>query len=122
MPTHIHARMRRLRWTSYTLVIIGYMLAFFHRLAPAAIANNLQQSFHTSGAGLGSLAAAYFYAHTVMQIPVGVMTDTMGVRKVVAYGALVSGVGSVLFGVADTLALATLGRLLVGCGVAAMFI
>lgn len=122
MPTLIHARMRRLRWTSYTLVIIGYMLAFFHRLAPAAIANNLQQSFHTSGAGLGSLAAAYFYAHTVMQIPVGVMADTMGVRKVVAFGALVSGVGSLLFGVADTLVLATLGRLLVGCGVAAMFI
>lgn len=122
MPTLIHARMRRLRWTSYTLVIIGYMLAFFHRLAPAAIANNLQQSFHTSGASLGSLAAAYFYAHTVMQIPVGVMADTLGIRRVVAFGALISGVGSLMFGMSETLAFATLGRLLVGCGVAAMFI
>ena len=98
MTRHIHARMRRLRWTSYTLVVIGYILAFFHRLAPAAIASDLQQSFHTSGAALGSLAAAYFYAHTVMQIPVGVMADTLGVRKVVAFGALISGLGSLLFG------------------------
>jgi sugar phosphate permease len=122
MTTHIHARMRRLRWTSYTLVVLGYMLAFFHRMAPAAIAGDLQQSFQASGAALGALAAAYFYTYTVMQIPIGVMADTLGVRKIVAIGALVAGLGSLLFGLADTLAAASIGRVLVGLGVSAMFI
>lgn len=122
MTTHIHARMRRLRWTSYTLVVLGYMLAFFHRMAPAAIAGDLQQSFQASGAALGALAAAYFYTYTVMQIPIGVMADTLGVRKIVAIGALVAGLGSLLFGLADTLAAASMGRVLVGLGVSAMFI
>lgn len=122
MTTHIHARMRRLRWTSYTLVVLGYMLAFFHRMAPAAIAGDLQQSFQASGAALGALAAAYFYTYTVMQIPIGVMADTMGVRKIVAIGAVVAGLGSLLFGLADTLAAASMGRVLVGLGVSAMFI
>jgi sugar phosphate permease len=114
--------MRRLRWTSYTLVVLCYMLAYFHRMAPAAIATDLQQSFHASGAALGALAAAYFYTYTVMQIPVGVMADTVGVRKIVAIGAALAGVGSLVFGIADTLAVATVGRILVGLGVSSMFI
>ncbi len=114
--------MRRLRWTSYTLVVTGYMLAFFHRMAPAAIATDLQQSFLASGAALGALAAAYFYTYTVMQIPVGVMADTLGIRKIVAIGAALAGVGSLLFGMADTLAVATVGRILIGLGVSSMFI
>jgi sugar phosphate permease len=122
MTTLIHQRMRRLRWTSYTLVVLGYMLAYFHRMAPAAIATDLQQSFEASGAALGALAAAYFYTYTVMQIPVGVMADTMGVRKIVAIGLVLAGVGSLVFGMADTLADATVGRILVGLGVSSMFI
>ena len=122
MTTHIHRRMRRLRWTSYTLVATGYVLAYFHRMAPAAIATDLQQSFLASGAALGALAAAYFYTYTVMQIPVGVMADTLGIRKIVAIGAAIAGVGSVVFGMADTLAVATVGRILVGLGVSSMFI
>lgn len=122
MTTPIHQRMRRLRWTSYTLVVLGYMLAYFHRMAPAAIATDLQQSFQASGAALGALAAAYFYTYTVMQIPVGVMADTLGVRKIVAIGLALAGVGSLVFGMADTLAGATLGRVLVGLGVSSMFI
>ena len=114
--------MRRLRWTSYTLVVTGYMLAYFHRMAPAAIATDLQQSFLASGAALGALAAAYFYTYTVMQIPVGVMADTLGVRKIVAIGAASAGIGSIVFGMADTLAVATVGRILVGLGVSSMFI
>lgn len=122
MTTDIHRRMRRLRWTSYTLVVLGYMLAFFHRMAPAAIATDLQQAFHASGAELGALAAAYFYTYTVMQIPVGVMADTLGVRKIVATGAALAGAGSLLFGMADTLSAATVGRILIGLGVSSMFI
>jgi sugar phosphate permease len=122
MTSLLHRRMRRLRWTSYTLVVLCYMLAYFHRMAPAAIATDLQQSFLASGASLGALAAAYFYTYTVMQIPVGVMADTLGIRKIVAIGAALAGVGSLLFGMADTLTMATVGRVLIGLGVSSMFI
>lgn len=122
MTTDLHRNIRRLRWTSYTLVVVCYMLAYFHRMAPAAIATDLQQSFLASGAALGSMAAAYFYTYTVMQIPVGVMADTLGVRKIVAIGAALSGAGSLLFGLADSLSVATFGRVLVGLGVSSMFI
>jgi len=52
--------MRRLRWTTFVLVVLAYALSFFHRMAPATIAADLQQAFNTSGAVLGGIAATYF--------------------------------------------------------------
>lgn len=112
----------RLRWTAFVIVGLAYVLSFFHRFAPAAISADLQQTFHASGAELGSLAATYFYVYMVMQIPTGILVDTLGPRRVVAAGGLIAGLGSLLFGMADTLSLATAGRLLVGLGVSVTFI
>ncbi len=114
--------MRRLRWSAFLLLVLAYVLAFFHRVAPAAIASELQLAFHASGAVLGGLAAMYFYVYTVMQIPTGVLVDTLGVRKIATLGGLVAGLGSILFGLADTLAVASIGRFLVGLGVSVIFI
>ncbi len=116
------ARLHRLRWTAFVLIALAYILSFFHRVAPGAIAGELQQAFSASGVALGSLAATYFYVYTVMQVPTGVLVDTLGVRRIVMLGGLVAGAGSVLFGLAETLAAASLGRLLVGLGVSVMFL
>jgi sugar phosphate permease len=117
-----YKKIRQLRWIAFTLVTLCYMLAFFHRMAPAAIAGELQHDFQASGAALGGLAAMYFYIYMAMQIPVGVMADTLGVRRIVSAGALVAGAGSLLFAWADTLHMAYLGRLLIGLGVSSFFI
>lgn len=114
--------MRRFRWIAFSLLILAYVLSFFHRMAPAAIAGELQLAFNASGAALGTLAASYFYIYTLMQIPTGVLVDTLGVRKIATLGGLAGGAGSILFAYADTLGEASLGRLLVGLGVSVMFI
>ena len=100
----------------------AFVLAFFHRLAPAAIAGELQQAFQTSGTTLGALAAAYFYIYFAMQVPSGVLADTWGPRRLFTVGTLVAGIGSIIFGSADTLAVAFAGRLLVGLGVSVAFV
>ena len=51
----MRARIQRLRWTAYVLGATAFVLAFFHRLAPAAISGELQQAFQTSGTTLGDL-------------------------------------------------------------------
>ncbi|MCE5180528.1 MAG: MFS transporter [Betaproteobacteria bacterium] len=116
------AHYSRLRWATFTLVALAYILSFFHRFAPAAIAADLQLAFQASGAELGALAATYFYIYAVMQIPTGVLVDTLGPRRILAIGGLVAGAGSILFGLADSLVLAAVGRLLVGLGVSVTFI
>lgn len=120
-----HSQTRQLfclRWTAFVIVGLAYVLSFFHRFAPAAISAELQQTFHTNGAALGGLAATYFYVYMLMQIPTGILVDTWGPRRVVAIGGLIASAGSVLFGLAYTLTVASVGRLLVGLGVSVTFI
>jgi sugar phosphate permease len=110
------------RWSIYTILVFTYMLAFFHRMAPAVISADLMKAFNTSGAELGSLAAMYFYIYTAMQIPAGVLADTLGARATVTAGSLIAGGGSILFGMAGTFAGVSAGRALVGLGVSVVFV
>lgn len=113
---------RRRRWLALAVVAVAYILSFFQRFAPAGIAQDLAATFQTSAASLGVLAATYFYIYTLMQIPTGILADTLGPRRILALGGLVGGIGSLLFGFAPSLDLALAGRTLVGLGVSVTFI
>lgn len=110
------------RWTTYGLLVVSYMLVFFHRMAPGAVAAELMQTFQTTGVALGSLAATYYYVYTAMQIPSGLLADTLGPRVSVTVGSAVAGAGSIMFGLAPDFTTATVGRFLVGLGVSVVFV
>jgi MFS family permease len=78
--------------------------------------------FNISGAGLGSLAAIYFFVYAVMQIPSGVMADVLGIRTAVVAGNITAGLGSILFGMAANFEMACAGRFFVGLGVSVVFV
>lgn len=122
LSRHDAKKLHRLRWAAFALVVLAYILSFFHRFAPAAIASDLQQAFQAGGAALGALAATYFYVYTLMQVPTGVLVDTLGPRKILTIGGVIAGIGSAVFGLADSLTAAAAGRLLVGLGVSVTFI
>src|SRR5664279_6190448 len=115
-------RFVRARRVVFGIVLASFVLSFFHRTAPAAIAGELTRAFAINGAVLGTLAATYFFVYTLLQIPVGVLADTLGPRVIVTGGALISGAGSLLFGLAPSWEVAAIGRTLVGIGVSVAFI
>ncbi len=106
----------------FGLALASFVLSFFHRTAPAAIAGELTQAFSISSTVLGTLAATYFYVYTVLQIPVGVLADTLGPRKLLAGGSAIAAAGSLLFALAPAWEIAAVGRTLVGIGVSVAFI
>ena len=122
-PTALpEARFVRARRTVFGIVLASFVLSFFHRTAPAAIAGELTRAFAINGAVLGTLAATYFYVYTVLQIPVGVLADTLGPRRILSAGSIVAGLGSLAFALAPTWEVAAAGRTLVGIGVSVAFI
>ena len=112
----------RARRVVFGIVLASFVLSFFHRTAPAVIATELTRAFAINGAVLGTLAATYFYVYTVLQIPVGVLADTLGPRRILAAGSIVAGLGSIAFALAPTWEVAAAGRTLVGIGVSVAFI
>ena len=110
------ARTPAMAWIVWGLVALFYCYGSFQRVAPAVMVPDLMAEFAASATVLGSLSAFYFYAYATLQLPVGLMLDRWGERRVMTVAALLAGAGSLLFAVADDVGAANLGRLLIGAG------
>ena len=104
----------RLALSMWALAAAFYLYGFFQRVAPAALAHDLMRDFSLTAASLGNLSAFYFYAYAAMQLPTGVLVDRYGPARLIFIGALMAGIGSLLFAWSPTSALAAVGRALVG--------
>ena len=111
-----------MRNRAYWLGAAAFVLAFFHRVAPGAIAADLRETFHASASTLGFIAAFYFYPYAAMQLPSGVLADSAGPRRLFTAGSVVAGIGSLLFASATDVSWLLAGRALVGFGVAVAFV
>ena len=111
-----------LPWLTWGLGASLFFYGFFHRIAPSVMIDSLMRDFSASGAVLGNLSAVYFYAYATLQIPVGLMLDRWGARRMLTGSALFCAAGSLAFGLADSLALAYLGRFMIGAGAAFAFV
>lgn len=111
-----------LPWMIWFLGALLFCYGFFQRTAPSVIIDSLMRDFAVGAAVLGNLSAIYLYAYASLQIPVGLLADAWGPRRLLTAGALCCGMGSLLFSLAPELYLAYLGRLFVGVGAAVSFV
>jgi sugar phosphate permease len=112
----------RLAWTVWGLGATLYLVGFYQRVAPAVITRELSAEFGLSATALGNLSAFYFFTYVAMQVPTGIAADRWGPRRLLTAGAFVAALGTLLFGLAPTFAVASAGRLLVGGSVAVAFV
>ena len=116
------ARLNRLRWLGYGLMVSGFVLAFFHRNSPAAMADTLAADWQAGPALLGGIAASYFWVYTLMQVPTGIVVDQFGPRRIVAMGMALAAGGTLLFAVAPDAGWGIAARVLMGFGLSFPFI
>ena len=97
----------------------GYFLSYIFRAVNAVIAPNLMTDMGVGPSALGMLTAVYFIAFAAFQLPLGVLLDRFGPRKVEALLLLFAGLGAILFSRAESLAGLVAGRAFIGFGVSA---
>lgn len=107
----------------YPVLVILLCAAFLFykyvlQVYPGIITPDLMREFNLDGAGLGNLAANYFYAYLITQIFVGVLFDKYSVRLLGALAIVSGAVGALIFSKTHDLHVAELGRLLMGFGTA----
>ncbi len=110
----MHLPPPRLSYLVWGLAAAFYLFGFFQRVTPASLAGDLMRDFDLTAAALGNLSAVYFYAYAAIQIPTGILVDRIGSARLILAGALVSGIGAMLFALADGVVLAAVGRGLIG--------
>lgn len=110
------------RWLVFAVLAAAYVLVYFHRTSPAVVALDLMADLQVGAAATGLLASAYFYPYALMQLPAGLLSDSWGPRKSITLFFALAGLGSLMFGLAGSLGLAMLARVLVGLGVGMVFV
>lgn len=98
---------------------LGYFLSYLYRVVNAVIAPDLVADLGIGSAGLGLLTAVYFLTFAAFQLPLGVLLDRFGPRRVEAVLLIFAGGGAVVFATAETAAGLVAGRALIGLGVSA---
>jgi len=106
----------------FSILALAYFFVYFHRLSLSVVAVTLVKEFDTSASVIGLLGSIYFYCYAVMQLPAGLLSDSIGPRKTVTLFLLIASIGSILFGLSPNISTAFIGRALVGFGVAMVFI
>jgi MFS family permease len=97
----------------------GYYLSFLFRTINASISPVLASDFGLGAAETGLLASVYFLVFAGAQIPIGVLLDRYGPRRVQGVLLVIAVGGTSLFGNADSFAELLVGRAMIGLGVAA---
>jgi predicted MFS family arabinose efflux permease len=95
----------------------GYFLSFFFRNVNAVISQDLAGEFALSSADLGFLTSMYLLAFAAFQLPLGVLLDRYGPRRVVATLLCVAAAGALVFALARDFTTLSIGRALIGLGV-----
>ncbi len=95
----------------------GYFLSFFFRNVNAVISRDLARDFDLTSADLGFLTATYMLAFAAFQLPLGVLLDRYGPRRVLTALMCVAGTGALVFSLAQDFVMLSLGRALIGLGV-----
>jgi nitrate/nitrite transporter NarK len=111
-----------LAWLVWGLGAALYLIAFYQRVAPAVLVQELTREFSLSGASLGNLSAFYFYSYVAMQIPTGLIADRWGPRKLLTAGAALTALGTLVFALATTAYVANAGRLAIGAAAGVAFV
>jgi len=101
-----------------TAMIVLAVLSQFFRSSNGVIAPELMHELAFDAQAIGLSSGAFFVIFALLQVPIGVLFDSYGVRRVVSGMLIFAVIGSVLFATADSLGPLVAGRFLIGLGFA----
>ncbi len=109
-------------WLICGIGALFYAYEYFLRITPSVMEPALREHFSLSAMGFGVFSSFYYYSYVPMQLPVGVLMDRWGPRRLLTLACAVSVLGTWFFAATDLVSLAAAGRFLTGFGSAFAFV
>jgi len=111
-----------LPWIMCGLGALFYCYEYLLRMSPSVMTGDLMSTFSIEAGALGNLVAYYYYIYMPMQLPVGVLMDRFGPRRLLVFACLLCVIGSFWFASAAHASALGGSRLLTGLGSAFAFV
>ncbi|WP_435840055.1 MFS transporter [Streptomyces chilikensis] len=106
----------------WTVGVCVYFVAVLFRTSLGVAGLDAVERFHVSASALSTFSLLQLLVYAAMQIPVGLLVDRFGTKKVLVAGAVLFTLGQLGFALAPSYGMALFSRALLGCGDALTFL
>lgn len=116
-----HNKVIRYAYVGWFAIALFYFYQYILRVAPGVLVDDLRQTFRINAEQFATLGAFYLLAYALLQIPLGILVDRIGVKKMCLYSVFTCTAGALLMASTDTFWIAQLSRFIIGAGSASAF-
>jgi predicted MFS family arabinose efflux permease len=107
---------RVMAWTIWIIASIFYAYQYILRVMPNIMLDDIMQQFHIGAGAFGQFSGVYYIGYSLMHLPIGIMLDRFGPRKVMSSCILLTVIGLLPLILADHWIFPIMGRVLMGIG------
>ena len=101
-------------WIVWGLGSIYFLTEYFIRVSTGVLSPSLLKEFNTDAYSIGLLSSCFYYSYIGMQIPVGLLVDRLGVRRLLSSSTIIFGIACILFASMQSLQLGYVSRFIMG--------
>jgi MFS family permease len=101
---------------------IFFLVDYIVRVSPSVLTPTLMQTFHADAFTIGGFSGFFYYAYICMQIPVGILVDRFGPRRLLIASTLICSMSTFMFAGMHSIEIGFISRFMMGFGAAFAFV
>lgn len=110
------SKLRVMAWMVWVIASLFYAYQYILRVMPSVMLEDIMQQFQIGATTMGQFSGIYYIGYSLMHLPLGLMLDRFGPKKVMTGCVLLTVIGLLPLIYADYWAYPILGRALIGMG------
>lgn len=99
-----------------------FLVDYIIRVSPSVLTPELMQTFHVNAFAIGLFSGYFYYAYISMQIPVGILVDRFGPKRLLVVSILICALSVLIFSHTGSISVGYFSRALMGFGAAFAFV
>lgn len=108
-------------YVSWCILAIFYLYQYTLRISPGVLIEEIRYEYGINADQFSLIGSMYYYGYSLMQIPLGILIDRIGIRKTALLSIFLCTLGSAMLLVSKVPLIAYLGRFIAGVGAASSF-
>lgn len=116
-----HSKMIREAYLAWFAIALFYFYVYILRVSPGVLEKEIRAIYKATAEEFATLGSLYLLGYSLLQIPLGIIADRIGVKKMSLYSITTCVIGSLLFGLTQHFWVAQFSRFLIGVGSASAF-
>jgi ACS family D-galactonate transporter-like MFS transporter len=111
----------KVRWGIAVILFIGILINYFDRTNMSIATAPIAKEYHLTSGQMGIVLSSFAWSYALLQIPIGVLLDKIGIKWLMRVGTIIWGVATLMTAVVSGLGLVILSRILLGAAEAPAF-